>query len=453
MIKLPLYKLYIWSIVSELIMFLTFDITIINVMNIRLSRLLQFLFVFLFALVFLINRYNFNTKLYISKYTIIFLFTITVSTLYYILTGGYAEAAKVFELRNFISYYDALFLAYKVPFREFSVYGYIIFYYLILSQIFIRSEIHINYFFKVFKNVFFWAIILGIIALVFSYFEYQLFDRQFNYGERVYIGIRFHGIFGEPRDAAVALIFSLAIFNIRAIYFGTRNLNYKYLLLIAFLIVMTKSGSLAIGVLLFIPLFFMFSDNKLKLINLKLILSLFLIVSIFILYVANNSRLLLYYDQALLIPEYLERGIMLPGHIKNQIVNIYPFFLTYEKLINFDFFTLFFGSGMGVNSIEVYPLGPYAFETAHAQLPRLIFETGVIGFISWSFMLFHFVRCYKDIITERQWTVLFFYFVLMCAMALAHRSHLIYIYVAIVFSTYNILKDKPILKDAYNKPS
>ena len=425
MIKLPLYKLYIWSIVSELIMFLTFDITIINVMNIRLSRLLQFLFVFLFALVFLINRYNFNTKLYISKYTIIFLFTITVSTLYYILTGGYAEAAKVFELRNFISYYDALFLAYKVPFREFSVYGYIIFYYLILSQIFIRSEIHINYFFKVFKNVFFWAIILGIIALVFSYFEYQLFDRQFNYGERVYIGIRFHGIFGEPRDAAVALIFSLAIFNIRAIYFGTRNLNYKYLLLIAFLMVMTKSGSLAIGVLLFIPLFFMFSDNKLKLINLKLILSLFLIVSIFILYVANNSRLLLYYDQALLIPEYLERGIMLPGHIKNQIVNIYPFFLTYEKLINFDFFTLFFGSGMGVNSIEVYPLGPYAFETAHAQLPRLIFETGVIGFISWSFMLFHFVRCYKDIITERQWTVLFCYFVLVCAMALAHRSHLI----------------------------
>ena len=35
--------------------------------------------------------------------------------------------------------------------------------------------------------------------------EYQLFSRQFNYGQRVYIGPRFYGIFGEPRDAAAAL--------------------------------------------------------------------------------------------------------------------------------------------------------------------------------------------------------------------------------------------------------
>jgi len=177
------------------------------------------------------------------------------------------------------------------------------------------------------------------------------------------------------------------------------------------------------------------------------------LVLVFTLYVFNSPRLLLYYDQVILIPEYLESGMILPYHIKNQIVNIYPFWLTYIKLINFDFFTLFFGSGLGVNAIEVYPEGPYEFGTAHSQLTRLIYETGIIGLISWSFMLFYFIRNYRYIITKRQWQALFFYFVLMCSVALSHRSHLIYIYTAIVFSTYNILKNKPISKDAYIKSS
>jgi len=451
--RIPMYKFYIWSIVAEFITYLTFDLSVIHVFNIKLSRLIQLLFLTLFVLEFLRNPHKFNAKFSISKYTIIFLFVITLSTFYYMLTSGYSEAAELYHLKNFVSYENALILAYKLPLRELLVYMYLILYYLILPQIFIRSKIHINYFFKVFERVFFWAILLGVSALVFSYFEYQLFSRQFNYGDGRYIGFRFHGIFGEPRDAAVALIFSLAIFNIRAVYFGTLNLHYKHLLFLVFLIVMTKSGSLAIAIILFIPLFFLFSNDKVKLFNLKSILSTFLLVLVFTLYVFNSPRLLLYYDQVILIPEYLESGMILPYHIKNQIVNIYPFWLTYIKLINFDFFTLFFGSGLGVNAIEVYPEGPYEFGTAHSQLTRLIYETGIIGLISWSFMLFYFIRNYRYIITKRQWQALFFYFVLMCSVALSHRSHLIYIYTAIVFSTYNILKNKPISKDAYIKSS
>ena len=156
---------------------------------------------------------------------------------------------------------------------------------------------------------------------------------------------------------------------------------------------------------------------------------------------------MLYYHEALLIPELIETETLLPYHIKNQIVNIYPFYLTYNKIINLDILSLIFGSGLGVNAIEKYPHGPYEFGTAHAQIPRLILETGIAGFLSWCFMLFHYVCKYKYILNSYQWRILFFYFVLLCSSALAHRSHLIYIYIGFAFSVYNVLLRRAVLKN------
>jgi len=324
----------------------------------------------------------------------------------------------------------------------------VIIYYLILSQVLIKNDKHILYFFKTFEKVFVFAVALGVVALIVSMFEVQLFSRQYNYGEGVYIGVRFHGIFGEPRDAAVSLIFSLAIFNLKNIYCRKSKLNYKYILLVLFLVVMTVSGSLAITLFLFTPLYVLFSRNRLKLVNIKIIIIFSLVIFILYLYVLYNNRLLLYYEQILLIPEMIENGIRIPYHVRNQIVNIYPFWLTYMKIINFDIFSLIFGSGLGVNAIEKYPMGPYDFGTAHSQIPRLILETGVAGFLLWCFMLFHYVRKFRYILNDRQWRTLLFYFVLVCSAALAHRSHLVYIYVGITFSVYNILNRRISIKNA-----
>jgi len=375
----------------------------------------------------------------VTNNIVLFVSVALVSTCVYLFSGGYNFGAEVYSIKSNVNLDDALYLAYRLPFREFSVYIYVIFYYLILSQYLIKNHKHIVYFFHIFEKVFYVAVVIGVVGLFFSLFDVQLLSRQFNYGEGIYIGVRFHGVFGEPRDASVALIFSLAIFNLKNIYFGKNNNHYKYLWIVLFLLITTVSGSLSIAFLIFIPMYVLFYGNKLKLFNMRNLLLFVIFISIFYLYVISNSRLWLYFEQALMIPGMIENEIKLPYHIKNQIVNIYPFWLTYLKIINFDLFSLLFGSGLGVTAIEVYPNGPYEFGTAHSQLPRLIFETGVVGFLAWSFMLFFYMKYFRFILTHAQWRTLFFYFVLVCSAALAHRSHLIYIYVSIAFSVYNLI--------------
>ncbi len=416
-----------------MIMYLTFDLDAVFLANnIRISRLLQFLFL-VFALIVFIRDRNLFDKVYINKYAIIFVSILFLSTFVYALSGGYS--AEIVEFQNYaqVSNNVATSSVYKVPFREFSVYLYIIFYYLILSQVFIKSDRDIKYFFKVFEPIFIIAIVIGIIALFFSLNEYQLLSRQFNYGQRVYIGVRFHGIFGEPRDAAAALVFGLAIINLRQVYFKNFSFSRFIYLLIIFLLFMTQSGSFAVSIL-FIPfLYLLLYPSRMKLLNVKVTMSLIVILLVFFLVVYYTDRLSAYSEQIILLPQYLSSGTQLPYHIGTQIVNIYPLWLTYIKLINFDFFTLIFGSGVGSTSIERYPFFIQDLGNPHAQISRLIFEAGIAGLISWCYMLSAPIKSFRCVFPEKKWNIVFFYFILLLAISLAHRTHLIFIYIALVY--------------------
>ncbi|MEC9415154.1 MAG: hypothetical protein VYC67_01010 [Pseudomonadota bacterium] len=371
--------------------------------------------------------------MYINKYAIIFVSILLLSTFVYAVSGGYSAGIVEFQSYAQVSKIYSTFRVYKVPFREFSVYLYIIFYYLILSQVFIKSDQAIKYFFKVFEPIFYIAIVLGIIALFFSLNEYQLFSRQFNYGERTYIGVRFHGVFGEPRDAAAALLFGLAILNLKQIYFMNFSFSKFIYLLIIFLLFMTKSGSFAVAIL-FVPfLYLLLYPNRMKLLNVKVATSLIVIFSAFFLVVFYTSRVNTYYEQILLLPEYLSNGTRLPYHIGQQIVNIYPLWLTYIKLINFDFFTLIFGSGAGSTAIERYPFFFQDLGNPHAQITRLIFEAGIAGFISWCYMLYAPIKSFRYVLPENKWNKVFLFFIMLLAISLAHRTHLIFIYIALVY--------------------
>jgi hypothetical protein len=370
---------------------------------------------------------------YINKYVIIFFSILFLSTFVYGVSGGYSAEIQEFQSYAQVSNNDATIAVYKVPFREFSVYLYIIFYYLILSQVFIKSDQDIKYFFKVFERIFIIAIVIGIIALFFSFNEYQLFSRQFNYGQRVYIGTRFYGVFGEPRDAAAALLFGLAIMNLKQIYFANFSFSRFIYFLIIVLLLMTKSGSFAISIL-FVPfLYFLLYPSRMKLLNVKVAMSLIVIVSAFFLVILYTDRLNAYYEQILLLPEYLSNGVRVPYHIGNQIVNIYPLWLTYFKLINFDFFTLIFCSGAGSTAIERYPFDFQDLANPHAQITRIIFEVGIAGFISWCYMLYAPIKSFRYVLPENKWNSMFFYFIILFAMSLAHRTHLIFIYIALVY--------------------
>ena len=433
-----LTKFYIWSLILEMIMYLTFNLDLVFLANnIRFSRLLQFLFLGFALIAFLLNK-NLLDNVNINKYMIIFVFILILASIVYLITGGYSSGIEEFQSYAQVSYIDATLAAYKVPFREFSVYLYLIFYYLILSQVFIKSDRAIKYFFKVFEPIFYIAILLGVIALCFSLNEYQLFSRQFNYGERVYIGVRFHGIFGEPRDAAAALLFGLAILNLKQIFFMNSSFSNFKLVLIIFLLLMTQSGSFVISIL-FIPfLYLLLYPRKIELLNVKMIMSLIFIISVFFLIIFFTERVNAYYEQILLLPEYLKNGIEVPYHIGTQLVNIYPLWLMYIKLINLDLFSFIFGSGVGSTAIERYPFFYKDLSNPHAQFTRLIFETGIAGIIVWCHILFAPVKSFINILPKNKWQSMFFYFILLLAISLAHRTHLIFIYISIVYVIFKI---------------
>tara|TARA_B110000008_G_scaffold240274_1_gene247497 strand:- start:637 stop:1908 length:1272 start_codon:yes stop_codon:yes gene_type:complete len=417
-------------------MYLTFDLDAVFLANnIRLSRLLQLLFVIFALLAFLMNR-NLFDRVYVNKYVLIFVFIVSLSSIFYAITGGYSSAIDGFQSYAKISNIDATFAVYKVPFREIFVYLFVVFYYLILSQVFIKSDKEVKYFFKVFKTIFYIALLLGIVALIFSLNDYQLFSRQFNYGERVYIGERFHGVFGEPRDAAAALLFGLAIMKLMQIYFTNYSVSKFMLILILFLLLMTQSGSFVVSIALVPLLYLILYPNRIKLLNIKAIMSLIILVLTFYIIIFYTSRLSFYYEQILLIPDYLSNEVKLPYHIGNQIVNIYPFWLTYLKLINLDLFAFLFGSGIGSSAIEKYPFSYQDLTSPHAQITRLLFEVGIAGFISWCCILFAPIKSFRYILPQNKWNSMFFYFVLLLAISLAHRTHLIFIYVAIVYAVY-----------------
>ena len=140
-------------------MFLTFDLEAVFLANnIRLARLLQIIFIIFALFAFLKNR-NLLDRVYVNKYVLIFVFILFLSSIFYAITGGYSAGIDEFQSYAQVSNIDATFAVFKVPFREVSVYLYLIFYYLILSQFFIKSDKEVKYFYKVFTPIFYIAIL------------------------------------------------------------------------------------------------------------------------------------------------------------------------------------------------------------------------------------------------------------------------------------------------------
>jgi len=421
-------------------MYFTFDLYFID--NIKASRILQLVVLVLFAIQIILNPIRYKLRIFYNLNFLIFLVTILVSTIFYFFSGGYDEASKILNIKNNLSNDNAIKKIYFLPIREILVYLYCFFYYLILPNILIRHDEQIKYLFKVFFRVFFVSFLVGIIALIFSFYEIQLFSRQFNYSDGLYIGVRFHGLYGEPRDAAVVLIFSLALFNLRNIYFESSNSHFKYFPLILIMLIVTFSGSFVITLIGFLPLYFLFSKNKFQMLNLSLFIKSFLIILFIYILIISESRLMDYYNQIMLLPTLLADLDVLPWHISNQIINIYPLWLTYYKIIEFDIFSLLFGTGLGTVAIERYPHQVYQLASSHSQLTRLIFETGVIGFISWCSIFSFYLYKFRKLISDEKWSIMYTYFILLLSATLVHRSHLIYIYAGVLLSVYFVMKNK-----------
>ena len=88
-----------------------------------------------------------------------------------------------------------------------------------------------KYFFSVFKTLFIISFVVGVIDLGFAANGIHLVPRHI--ADWRMVGMRFHGLAGEPRDAFVYLFFGLAILHLHAHFRGLKLSKWWYVAIIA----------------------------------------------------------------------------------------------------------------------------------------------------------------------------------------------------------------------------
>lgn len=433
-------KLFVWSIVLEPLLFFVMSSGLYTGINITLARVLQILFLIVFICKFAKAKNGVLLPNLTSKYHLFFtayFCLLIISSLFGVAFYG------SYDLKN-IQGNGHVFRS----FLEFIILLYYFFYFVVLPQYILTSKPRVLYLIKCIERAFYFCLILGFLDLFVAYFwpgfipgsgfiPRHLVDSP----DWVGVGVRFHGIAGEPRDAFPYLIFVFLVIHIK-----TALLNQKpsrmLLPIVLLALLSTQSGSGVVGIALGAVIFALFNFNLTRFSagKLKAMLAICLTLVIMVYYVSETDRLRKYYLAFLDINDLLSSGAELPILIVMQSSNVFPLWATLQNILNFNLLPVLFGSGLGTSAIVNSNLGDFggAIANSHAQITRTLFESGFVGL--WLYILF-FYTPFKILLkhlpkVNRQ----FFYFVffMLLGTSLGHRSTTIFVFTGIVISICHI---------------
>jgi len=302
--------------------------------------------------------------------------------LWSIISGLFGMAAGYYI--NYVEYNSSFMSGELVrPFLEYLIYLFYFIYFVILPFYLIYTYKAVEYFFSVFKITFFVSFFIGWVDYLSIYFfEVHLLTRHLNSDK--FVGFRFHGLAGEPRDAFVYLIFSLAVFYLYKLWNKEYKLNPILVILILCAIIATKSGSGVVGFGISIGLIIIYN---LKVKNsIMLILISALIGYLIYLLVVFTPRLLLYYNDLAILYDCLNTEcFMVKGVWSGQMVNIIPVWERWIEIKELNIFPTILGTGNGSASVAnngYNNLGNVS--NPHANIIRLFYDNGLIGLILFS---------------------------------------------------------------------
>ena len=285
-----IFYFYSISVISEMLLYFIFGAGLFD----KLSRQIQFLFIIFYFLYIIVNTKSFNLNFKFKNIHIYFLLFLVIgilSTFLNLIYGTYYEglinylkhletySANISYL-NINQYFNNVF---TIPLVEIVKYLYFYIYFAILLPYIIDTEEKLIKFLDLFYYIFIICLVIGFIILIdvaFKDFGVKvILSRHWYYNDQMNVGLRFMGIFGEPRDAAVALLLGSLFLYIRSVL---KNLNPPLILFSAILIALffTISGSLMISLFLYPFMFLLFYPQILSNINIQNILIL-IITSIF----------------------------------------------------------------------------------------------------------------------------------------------------------------------------
>ena len=338
--------------------------------------------------------------------------------------------------------------SYFRPCFEYVILAYYIGYFAVLPSIIFKKEEDVRYFFKVFFLIFNISLIVGLFFLA-LYYVYGVnilavhFYEWYGFEPRG-VGRRFHGLFGEPRDAFVVLGLGAAFYCLRSIAYNRPH--YKlYYALIVICMVSTQSASGVAGVGIFVMLYLVIVSLDL---NFKAFITASILISVlcvvFYFGVITSARLGVYMDT---LSTEVFKGMYykdkIPGILTAQMHDIYPIFWIVKNLSEFNLIPLLLGGGVGsltaVNTsygIEDVVVNP------HANITRVLAETGIIGFCIYISAFLIPVKRMTMQLPYRIREKIIFCLILVLSLTLGHRSAAIFIFLGVLFAVFNTFIDR-----------
>lgn len=385
--------------------------------QIKLVRFLQVFFIiyFLYFFYFEFRGENFSKIIYckIDLFFTIFITYLFLNAFFYYFINDDLLTLKFsfFEILKFVFYYFIYLYSIRFFYKDINLF--------LLHKLL--------YFFLSF------IIVLGLIELAFNFFLFDNFiPRQLNYGiNDAYIGLRFHSLLGEPRDAAVNLlkIFSLIIL---LEYFLYKKLKSYFILFLTLLSAILTMSTTFVFAIVIITIFYLVLNKN--------YINSFLIIFIgyLILFIVLNldQRILGYISDFFLLPIVLKDINDLKNlNIEPQLINIVPIYLFLMDLINLNLIEFVFGHGTKSSSFISYLAFENIGANPHSQLSRLVYDVGLVGLLTYIFLLNYYKDHILKINTDNK-NMIIISFIIFLSASLAHRTGTFFIFLSLTHLIY-----------------
>lgn len=433
-------KLYVWSVVFETLLLFILVGQDVSIVGGNLSRILQFFVILSIVLKIFFTPFSqlriFNPiSHYFIWYVTYFIF-IFISFLY-----GYFSGAYIGKTENFST--NVL-----RPGFEYFISIYYFIYFAVLPLFLLKSKKGIDYFFKVFFFMFFLSLLLGIIDyLLVLIVGFEFIPRHLS--DMRHVGIRFHGMAGEPRDAFVHLFFGLSLLFLRETWDG-KKFNRTWIPVIILAALLTQSSSGFIGLFIALNLIIIFQIPRMKLRSIFSLVGItFIIVGMVGFTIFNSDRIQAYIQAAPLAIEALESGLDLPPVIMAQINNIYPVWIRWVDFTELNLAPLFIGTGLGTASIlNGFVIGEDGVLNPHANIIRVVFESGILGTLLFIAAFIMPLSKIEKSINDRSLTLLM---LLMLGLTFGHRSSAVFTFFGLIILIHVLLEREEVEKSDANR--
>lgn len=437
-------KLYIWSIIFEpLLFFVVLDQATTGVSG-NISKLIQFLVVVILFLKLLIPNIKVGIPNPFSKYfryyTYYFILVI-IAGLIGIFQGAYVFKDVYEKQKEFSALSQILNGEYIRPIFEYIITFYYFVYFAVLPLYLIKTVKGLEYFFKVFIRVFILGLVLGYIDLfLVSTLNIEWIPRHLVDGRHP--GPRWHGLAGEPRDAFVYLMLGLGIINLYQYWKKKEIISRNWMILLFVTLLLTQSASGLLGFLFSGILIFLFTGGRFSFVKaFKLIMTIVLLVGVVYLGAINSRRIGMYLELFPLVWEAIGNGQEIPKMFIGQMSNIYPLWDLYDKLINYNFLPIIFGSGLGSASVVSNRIGNVSeLYNPHSQLVRLLYESGLAGVLLFVYAFLDPVRRLTKSIEPKAQRAFVLILLLLLGAFFGHRSSALFIYLGIFILVFKTIQ-------------